>query len=97
MPYIDQERRHELRVRKHHPPQDVGELNYVISDIVDDYVLDRAIDNGKRSYAVLNDVMGVLAAVQAEFYRRVVAPYEDGKRAENGEVFFSARGHEAVQ
>jgi hypothetical protein len=37
-------------------------------------------------YERLNRAMGVLACVQAEFYRRVAAPYEDQKIAENGDV-----------
>jgi len=32
-------------------------------------------------------MMGILAAVQQEFYRKVVARYENVKCHENGEVF----------
>lgn len=32
-------------------------------------------------------ILGVLSCVQQEFYRRVVAPYEDQKCRENGDVF----------
>ena len=38
------------------------------------------------SYFNLNRAIGMLACVQAELYRRVVAPYEDQKIAENGDV-----------
>lgn len=60
----------------------VGELNFAITMLINEYVKRRPL-----SYAVLNDVMGVFASAQAEFYRRVVTPYEDRKRAENGEVY----------
>lgn len=59
-----------------------GELNYAITMLISEYVRRRPL-----SYAVLNDVVGVLASAQAEFQRRVVAPYEDIKRAENGDVY----------
>lgn len=38
------------------------------------------------SYYNLNRAMGVLSCIQTEFYRRVVAPYEDQKIVENGDV-----------
>jgi hypothetical protein len=37
-------------------------------------------------YQQIAEVMGALAATQAEFYRRVAAPYEDRKIEENGDV-----------
>lgn len=37
-------------------------------------------------YKHINDVLGVLGAVTAEFYRRVAAPYEDLKIRDNGDV-----------
>jgi hypothetical protein len=39
-----------------------------------------------KKYFHLNRAMGVLAAIQAEFYRRVTAPYKDTKISENGDV-----------
>lgn len=89
MPYIERNR----RVQVWYQQSTAGELNYAISALVDEYVLSHRL-----SYSTINDVMGVLASVQQEFYRRVAAPYEDEKRAENGEVFFSApRSDEEVQ
>lgn len=35
----------------------------------------------------LADVLGTLECVKLEFYRRVVAPYEDKKCAENGDAY----------
>jgi len=31
--------------------------------------------------------MGVLECIKQEFYRRAVAPYEDKKKEENGDVY----------
>jgi hypothetical protein len=35
----------------------------------------------------MNDVVGALEGAKAEFQRIVVAPYEDKKMAENGDVY----------
>lgn len=55
-----------------------GELNYVITRIL------------KESYPLryfnLNRAVGVLECAKLEFYRRVVAPYEDVKIKESGDV-----------
>lgn len=55
-----------------------GELNYVITKIL------------KESYPLryfnLNRAVGVLECAKLEFYRRVVAPYEDIKIKESGDV-----------
>jgi hypothetical protein len=37
-------------------------------------------------YRDYHAVIGALEAAKLEFYRRQVAPYEDGKIAENGDV-----------
>lgn len=61
-----------------------GELNYVITRLVQDLNLHL------QGYAYLNAIVGVLSCVLQEFYRRVAVPYEDAKRAENGDVFYSS-------
>ena len=40
-----------------------------------------------NSYATINDIIGALEGAKMEFYRRVVAPYEDEKIKENGDVY----------
>lgn len=61
----------------------VGELNYIFSRLAARFVL----DTGKGiTYDCINAVMGVFSAAQAEFYRRVAVPYEQGKIEENGDV-----------
>lgn len=56
-----------------------GVINYCITRIM------KAFYGG--SYQSLNAGVGVLECVKLELYRRVVAPYEDTKLRENGEVY----------
>lgn len=81
MPYIAAEARD--RLDQGGSPESPGELNYVISRAVDDYLARR----GALRYAGLNEAIGVLECAKLELYRRVAAPYEDGKRAETGDVY----------
>ena len=78
MPYIPKENREEAQVA----PRDAGELNYAITCLIRGYLR----QHGKR-YAQINDIVGALEGAKLEFYRRIVAPYEDQKRAQNGEVY----------
>ena len=39
-----------------------------------------------ENYFTYNRSMGVLASAQAEWYRHRIAPYEDQRIAENGDV-----------
>ena len=59
-----------------------GDLNYMISLMAKAY-----IDAKGLRYEHLNAVVGALDSAKAEFQRRVVAPYEDKKIAENGDVY----------
>ena len=58
----------------------VGELNFAITHLVN------AFCKGD-SYIAFNEIIGVLESAKLEFYRRRVAPYEDQKIAENGDVY----------
>ena len=89
MPYIKQEQRvafdrsidslaFELRSLK--ADKAPGALNYCITTLVTK-VLD------KPTYFGVAIITGVLENVKQEFYRRVAAPYEDTKIAENGDVY----------
>ncbi len=60
-----------------------GVLNYVITREVLGYIE----EEGSLSYSSINEVIGVLECVKQELYRRLAAPYEDGKCFENGDVF----------
>lgn len=60
----------------------VGELNYVFSKIIDTYLNEKGL-----KYQNINDVIGALECCKLELYRRIAAPYEDEKIKENGDVF----------
>lgn len=60
-----------------------GDLNFIISELVMKYVINT---NGKVSYTKMNEVVGVLECAKLELYRRVLAPYEDDKIEENGDI-----------
>jgi hypothetical protein len=83
MPYITQERRKAILAGA--KPQDPGELNFAITVLVDVYLEDK----GGIRYAHLNEVVGAIDCAKLELYRRVAAPYEDEKIAENGDVYRS--------
>ena len=57
-----------------------GVVNYTISRIID------GLYSGK-DYAHYNRALGVLEAVKLEYYRRVVAEYENSRCNANGDVF----------
>ena len=80
MPYIKPKFRDTARRN----PMGAGELNYNITKTVDEYL---ANNHQPVGYAAYNEVIGVLECVKLELYRRCVAPYEDVKCAENGDVY----------
>ena len=85
MPYVDEEARD--RLVSGGSPESTGELNYAITRFVDDYLRRMAERDGRLRYAHLNEAMGVLECAKLELYRRIAAPYEDGKIEENGDVY----------
>jgi len=58
-----------------------GDLNYTITRLCHEYV-----KKFGEKYQTYNDIMGVLEGAKLELYRRKIAPYEDLKIAENGDV-----------
>ena len=85
MPYIDAKARE--RLNKGGSPQTPGELNYAITKLVDEYL----IQKGGIRYAHLNEVLGAMECAKLELYRRVAAPYEDQKITEAGDVYRSPK------
>jgi hypothetical protein len=81
MPYIKPEDRVALYFEPSDTPQNAGELNYILTKISHRYWE----DNGKN-YQAFNDIIGALEGCKLELYRRKVAPYEDIKIKENGDV-----------
>ena len=83
MPYIKQWQRpplDELLDRLNAKIIDPGELNYCITRLCHGYLF------LARNYDRFNATIGVLECAKQELYRREVAPYEDLKMAENGDV-----------
>jgi hypothetical protein len=78
MPYIKQEDRLGPTMIAETP----GELNYLISTLINEYILREGLN-----YATLNSIVGVLECAKLELYRRIAAPYEDEKCDENGDVY----------
>ena len=82
MPYIDKRSRDFLKRKC--KAINAGELNYILTSEIIKY-----FDANGRTYAAINDIVGALENCKAEFYRRVVIPYEDKKMDENGDVFLA--------
>lgn len=85
MPYIVKKRREKIDdwidvVAGH--LQSEGELNYAITRLC-------YLNRGEGRYADYNRLIGVLECAKLEFYRRVVASYEDEKIEANGDVYHS--------
>jgi len=97
MPYIKQSQRDDWKiilydlinqlndVKMIHPEDFAGNLNYVFSKTLKEVATKRNVAF-KPGYRFYNEIMGVLDCVKMEFYRRYVAPYEDTKIKENGDI-----------
>lgn len=86
MPYIDQASRQELWHGR--LAQTPGELNFVIAEICNAYLDMKCA--GANNYSEFNEVIGVLECQKLELYRRLVAPYEDKKLEQSGDVYSTA-------
>lgn len=78
MPYIPNADRNAAQFT----PRSPGELNYAICRLLVGYVGRKGKD-----YTSMNDCLGALEGAKLEFYRRIVIPYENKKREENGDVY----------
>ncbi|MFH1328995.1 MAG: hypothetical protein ABIH76_09200 [Candidatus Bathyarchaeota archaeon] len=87
MPYVSKERRAKIDptlnplielLLKVPVDQVDGELNYVVTRILNALYPPR--------YFNYNRAVGVLECIKQEFYRRRVAPYEDKKIKEHGDI-----------
>jgi len=68
----------EIRVGLERDPN-TGEMNYIISRLLQ--ILP------SNTYSSLESKIGLLECCKLELYRRAVAPYEDIKIQENGDVY----------
>ena len=60
----------------------IGDLNYVLTTLVLKWA-----ERQDMSYGLLNAIIGVFECAKLEMYRRILTPYEERKRAENGDVY----------
>lgn len=67
------------------PVGTAGELNFAITLLVKEFLAGQPKEG--KSYEALNAAMGALECCKLELYRRIVAPYEDVKIKENGDVY----------
>lgn len=79
MPYIKEQARFDINNGK--SPATAGELNYLFTIICHRYWK----ENG-QNYQAFNDILGALEGCKLELYRRDIAPYEDIKIRENGDL-----------
>lgn len=91
MPYIDKERRSDYDkeikslVKKVADNEETsqrfmpGDLNYIISQILNIYVQSRG-----EEYAHYNTAMGVLESAKLELYRTAISAYEEKAKKKNG-------------
>lgn len=80
MPYVNAKARE--RIEGYDTPQTAGELNYALTLTVLEYWND-----SDQNYQSFNDIVGALEGCKLELYRRMIAPYEDKKIEENGDVY----------
>jgi len=89
MPYICPNERVEIdELIEGFVPADGGELQYAIARMVNSYYerISYFEEDGVR-YKHMEQVMGALNGASLEHYRCVVAPYEELKIKQNGEVY----------
>lgn len=82
MPYVEQERRYDLdsvvdEMVKAHVEVN-GDLNYILYYYCKDFII--------PSYNNYKNFIGELNECAAEIRRRILAPYEDEKIKENGDI-----------
>ena len=74
MPYIIQDARDDLDSQAREPDS-AGELNYCLTQLCLSY-----FGRSAKNYQAINDIVGALEGCKLEFYRRLVADYEDSRR-----------------
>jgi len=82
MPYIKPEKRKSLERGVHTKSATVGDLNYTIC-----VMLNQWLKVNDTNYANINSAIGVLECAKLELYRRIAVPYEETKIEENGDIF----------
>ena len=88
MPYLKKEDKDKfkgmLKEMKKTPPTTAGEINFLVTSLVHEYMKSQGLN-----YQKINDVVGALDGAKVEFQRRIVGPYEDIKIKENGDAGYT--------
>jgi len=79
MPYIPQSEK--KLVDQDNLITTAGQFNYALNQLISIY-----IDQNDFNYQTSNDIIGAMECAKLELYRRLVAPYEDKKIVQNGDV-----------
>lgn len=82
MPYIATKRRKSMRPVTDATANNSGDLNFQFTCLLVDYLGSQGV-----SYTSLNDVVGALEGAKLELQRRIIAPYENHKMWDNGDVY----------
>ena len=92
MPYIKTTDRVKINKLKFDEviPENGGELQWIIAELIHAYLMEKGLN-----YQHCQDMLGALSGAHAEFYREVVAPYEDLKKQENGPVYLPIQLYQA--
>lgn len=78
MPYIPKSERKKTEQSQY---VNAGSFNYALTQMINDY-----IEQHQLNYQTCNDIVGAMECCKLELYRRLVAPYEDKKILQNGDV-----------
>ena len=88
MPYVNRQHREEWDAQFHlkeYPifihESAIGDINYFVTTLLLAWL------GPNPRYGDYNAAIGVLECIKLELYRRAVAPYEDKKCEENGDVY----------
>jgi hypothetical protein len=96
VPYIKEHQKE--RLARNTPPMDAGELTYVIYKTTLDFlrrgtaggtlegVREKKLGEIGVTYAEFAQALGCIESAKLELYRSQVAPYEDDKIEQNGDV-----------
>ena len=79
MPYIPKSEK--VKVDQDNLITNAGQFNYALNQVISIY-----IDQNEFNYQTCNDIIGAMECAKMELYRRLLAPYEDKKILQNGDV-----------
>ena len=87
MPYIKQDRREDLDKALYTLLCELGECSPGDCAYVFTRIMQQIMGIKGKSYQTFAIITGIIDTVRHEFLRRVVNPYENKKKRQNGDVF----------